>query len=76
MLATIDWVARRYGVLPSKLLQEGDSIDIILAELGQEYENRQQAIQEAKSKGLPPPAPKMSQSEMAEMLANVDKLKK
>ena len=76
MLATVDWVARRYGVLPSKLLHEGDSIDIILAELGQEYENRQQAIAEAKSKGLPPPAPKMTQSEMEEMLANVDKLKK
>ena len=71
MLATIDWVAQRYGVLPSKLLAEGSSIDIHLAELGQKYENFLRENAERKSKGLAPVAPELTQEQMQAMLAQV-----
>ena len=73
MLATIDWVARRYGVLPSRLLQEGDSIDIILATLGQRYENFVTENQRRKSKGQAPVAPDLTQEEMMAMLERAKK---
>lgn len=36
---TLDVVARRYATLPSKILQEGDSLDIMCAEIALGYEN-------------------------------------
>ena len=35
---TIDHAAKRYGVLPSKLMQSGDSIDLRCAEIAVGYE--------------------------------------
>lgn len=71
MLATVDWVAQRYGVLPSKLLAEGSSIDIHLAELGQKYENFLRENADRKSKGLAPVAPELTQDQMLAMVAQV-----
>lgn len=36
---TLDLVARRYGTLPSRILNEGDSLDITCAEISLGYEN-------------------------------------
>lgn len=76
MFVTVDWVARRYGVLPSELIRSGSSIDIMIADIGQNWENWQQEKAEAKSRGLPPPAPKMTEAEMQAMVDNVKKMKK
>lgn len=35
---TLDQTAQRYGVLPSKLLKSGDSIDLLVAQIGIGYE--------------------------------------
>jgi hypothetical protein len=35
----LDFVGKRYGVLPSELLGRGESIDVWIAHLGVEYEN-------------------------------------
>jgi hypothetical protein len=43
MMLTLDFVAERYGVLPSTLLRDGNSLDIVIADLAQGYRNRQQA---------------------------------
>lgn len=71
MLATVEWVAKRYGVLPSYLLREGDSIDMLIADLGARYETFMHKKAEAKQKGLPPPTPDYSQDELKKMVDNV-----
>ena len=35
---TLDFAAKRYGVLPSQLLREGDTLDIRVAEVAVAYE--------------------------------------
>ena len=36
---TLDFVARRYGTIPSIVLDKGSSVDILCANLGIQYEN-------------------------------------
>jgi hypothetical protein len=43
MILTLDFVAKRYGMLPSQLLREGTSLDIIIADAAQGYQNQQAA---------------------------------
>lgn len=71
MMVTIDWVARRYGVLPSRLLNEGDSIDIFLANLGQAYENHLNEKIENKSGQNLKSRPDLSQEQMLKMIEEV-----
>jgi hypothetical protein len=42
MILSLDFVAQRYGVLPSQLLREGSSIDILIADAAQGYINQKQ----------------------------------
>lgn len=69
----IDWVSRRYGVLPSDLLNRGDSFDMMVAEIGQKWDNYQQQKHLNKQKGLgtAPPAPELTQSQMLAMINKV-----
>lgn len=39
MLLTLDFVAKRYGKLPSEVLESGSSIDLQIANLAVAYEN-------------------------------------
>lgn len=68
----IDHVAKRYGVLPSQLLKNGDSLDILCAELGQKWENEQHERANGVQSGVTPP-PNLTQDEM---LAMVERAKK
>jgi hypothetical protein len=36
---SVDFVAKRYGTLPSTVLREGDSLDLKIANLAVQYEN-------------------------------------
>jgi len=36
-MLTLDFLAQRYGVLPSKLIREGDVVDLSIAMIGSEY---------------------------------------
>jgi len=36
---TLDFVSKRYGVLPSQVLESGNSFDVLCATLGVQYEN-------------------------------------
>ena len=62
----IDAVSQRYGVLPSKLLSSGSSVDIMIATTAQSYAARKQA--EADGKPLPKRAPKLTEKEMLAMV--------
>ena len=62
-------------MLPSELIKNGNNIDVLIADIGQSWENWQQEKSNAKSKGMPPPAPKLSEAEMMQMVENVNRMK-
>jgi len=66
----LDAVAQRYGVLPSELLVKGNSLDITIANLAQEYVNRKTA--EANGQPTNQAAPNLT---IEEMQAMVDRVK-
>jgi len=65
----LDGVAQRYGVLPSELLDKGNSLDITIATLAQEYVNRKTA--EANGQPGAKKAPHMTQEQMQAMIDKV-----
>jgi len=67
----LDFVAKRYGVLPSVVLESGSSIDYKVAHLAVQYENWSREAAERKAKGLPPPPPKKSVQDLQSMLDQV-----
>jgi hypothetical protein len=67
----LDGIAQRYGVLPSDFLSRGNSFDITIANLAQEYINRKTA--EANGETVARPAPKLTVEEMQAMIAKVRK---
>jgi hypothetical protein len=70
MILMLDFVAERYGMLPSQVLKEGNSLDFVIAEAAQGYKNKTQAEAQARARGetLQPKVPKLSQEEMMKML--------
>mgnify|MGYP006300787445 CR=1 FL=1 len=68
MILALDFVAQRYGMLPSQLLVQGTSLDVVIAQQAQEFTNRKQA--EARGMGRNPQnnVPQLSEAEMMEML--------
>lgn len=70
MILTLDFVAQRYGMLPSQLLREGSSLDFVIADAAQGYANKRQAEAQAMARGqtLEPKIPKLSEAEMMKML--------
>jgi len=75
MMLMLDSVAQRYGILPSKLLKEGSSLDIVIADAAQGYLNQKQLEAEAIRNGQPyiKPAPKLSEEEMMAMINKVNR---
>jgi hypothetical protein len=64
-MLTLDFVAQRYGVLPSTLLAQGNSLDIIIADVAQGYRNKQQA----KANGQVEPNHGLTEEQMLAMVA-------
>lgn len=78
MLLLLDTTARRYGVLPSKLLKEGDTLDIHIVNTATAWEQYQHESASAKAQGKPMPAPHIPEDKLKGMLektrrANVNK---
>lgn len=68
---TVDFVAKRYGCLPSQVLKSGDSIDIKIAALAVAYENY--LVKKEKNKADGKITPDLSVDEMTQMLNSVRK---
>lgn len=71
MLISVDALAQRYGLLPTEVLGRASTFDLRVMEVANRYQNRKQTM--ASGNGGPPPAPKLSQKEMEQMLAQVKK---
>lgn len=70
MIMTLDFVAQRYGVLPSHLLTNGSSVDVMVADIAQSYQIEKQAEANAKARGenYTKPVTPPTQDEMLAML--------
>lgn len=61
----MDFISKRYGILPSELLVRGSSIDIHVAEVGIGYENY--LINRDKNKSIGPTPARVTQQEAQDM---------
>jgi len=62
----IDYVAKRYGKLPSEVLAQGTTFDLAVGILAADFSNYQYETANGKK-----PQPKLSQSQMLDMLNKV-----
>jgi len=67
----LDSLAHRYKLLPSEVIQRGDTLDVLVMETTLQWQRRQREAAEAKSTGRAPPAPKLTQQQMMDMLKRV-----
>lgn len=67
----LDSLAHRYKLLPSEVIQRGDTLDVLVMETTLQWQRRQRELAEAKSSGKAPPAAKLTQQQMQAMLARV-----
>jgi hypothetical protein len=65
----LDFVAKRYGKLPSEVIESGSSIDLQIANLAVHYENYLHKKHQDKADGKI--TPNLSQEEMQAMLDKV-----
>ena len=74
-MLTLDFVAKRYGMLPSRLLVEGVSIDVYIADLAVSYENHLYKRQQTGATS-DKPVPTMTQEQMQAMIDRAKNSKK
>ena len=69
MLITIDNISTRYHKLPSEILAEGSTFDLLVANTGIMWEHKQQQDAETERSGNTLPKPqKLTQQEMLDMI--------
>lgn len=66
---TIDSVCKRYGLLPSEFLNRGNSLDLYVADIAQQFETY--VHKKHTNKTEVPEVPVLSESEMLAMIQRV-----
>ena len=69
MTLTIDSVCKRYGLLPSEFLNRGNSLDLYVADIAQQFETY--VHNKHMNKNSVPEVPELSESEMMAMIKRV-----
>ncbi len=67
----LDSLAHRYKLLPSEIIQRADTLDVLVMETVLQWQRRERERAEAKNLGKAPPAPKLTQQQMLDMLKRV-----
>jgi hypothetical protein len=65
----LDSLAHRYKLLPSEVIQRGDTLDVLVMEATLQWQRRQHELAEARAKGKAPPGARLSQEQMQAMMA-------
>lgn len=70
---TLDFVSKRYGLLPSEFLARGSTLDIECAEIAVSHEQylHDKAAKKSAKPGEAPPAPQLTQEQMQAMIDRV-----
>ena len=72
---TIDSVCKRYGLLPSEFLNRGNSLDLYVADIAQQFETYVHNKHMNKNMNSAPEIPELSESQMMSMIERVRKEK-
>lgn len=67
----LDSLATRYHLLPSQVLQQADTLDIMVMDVAHGYDRYLRERNSAQAAGQPPPAPPLSVNKMQEMIQRV-----
>ena len=68
---TIDSVCKRYGLLPSEFLNRGNSLDLYIADIAQQFETYVHNKHMNKNMPSVPEPPDLTESEMLAMIQRV-----
>lgn len=66
-MITVDFLAKRYGKLPSEVMREASTFDLTVSQIAIDYENYINEKEQRRSQGLPAPK-KLTQDEMLDMI--------
>lgn len=72
----IDSMASRYGVLPSEILERGDTFDVYVLQSATAWQDYQEQMAKAKAGKGPIPTPHIPQQQLKDMLDRVKRKKK
>ena len=67
----LDNLATRYHLLPSQVLQQADSLDVMVMDVAEAWARYRQEQQQARDSGQAPPAPNLSINKMQDMIKRV-----
>lgn len=65
----LDFVSKRYGTIPSKLMREGNTFDLYIADLAASYQRFITDKETARHSKQPLTPPKLSQEQLLAMMA-------
>jgi hypothetical protein len=69
----VDALATRYHLLPSQVLAQADTYDLMVMDVAQSWHTHQQAQAQSESKGNTPLVPNIPVNKLQEMLERVRK---
>ena len=70
-MLTVDFIAKRYGKLPSEVMSTATTFDMEVGQLAVEYENYCYERERNKSDGVTVPAKNLTQEQMLDMIKKV-----
>ena len=75
MILTLDNLAERYKMLPSEALDRATTFDLYVLDVSSRWVKYQHELADNKSKGLGPPAPRLSQEQLRAMMQRAQETK-
>ena len=70
-MLTVDFIAKRYGKLPSEVMAQATTFDLTVGQLAVDYQNYSYEVEKRKQNGQAMPAPKLTQEQMQDMMNKV-----
>jgi hypothetical protein len=70
-MLTVDFMAKRYGKLPSEIMATATTFDMTVGQTAVEYENYCYEREKRKAEGVAEPAGNLTQEQMLEMIKKV-----
>jgi len=70
-MLTVDFIAKRYGKLPSEIMASATTFDMTVGQTAVEYENYCYEREKRKANGVAEPAQKLTQEQMLDMIKKV-----
>ena len=70
-MLTVDFIAKRYGKLPSEVMAQATTFDLTVGQLAVDYQNYTYEVERRKQNGQAMPAPKLTQEQMQDMMNKV-----